>query len=340
MTVGSEGESGNSAVRETGGRVAVTGAAGFIGSRLVERLAGEGRRVVALDCLLEHPYPAAGKEVRLKALGLLPGVETHRVDLADPGLADLLSGVDAVVNLAALTGLDPDASAADYRRANVEATGSLVEACLGAGVGRLVHASTSSVYGAVAEGDETAPLEPISEYGRTKLEGERLVLGAATERGLPATVLRYFSVYGPGQRPDMGYRRLIASVLEESEFTVLGDGTQTRSSTYVDDVVDATVKGLFSPAGAVVGEVFNVAGGESVSLNEAIGIVEELTGRKARITHADPRPGDQKATAGDWSKAGRVLGYAPSVSFRDGIARQIAWQQSTGADGPRLGEVK
>ena len=313
------------------GTVMITGAAGFIGSRLVERLAGEGRRVVALDCLLEHPYPAAGKEVRLKALGLLPGVEAHRVDMADSGLADLLPGVDAVVNLAAMTGLDPGASAADYRQANVEATGSLIEACLGAGVVRLVHASTSSVYGAVADGDESAPLEPISDYGQTKLEGEQLVLGATRERRLPATVLRYFSVFGPGQRPDMGYRRLIDSVLSGREFTVFGDGTQTRSSTYVDDVVDATLKALFAPAGTVVGEVFNVAGGESVSLNEAIGIVEELTGRKARIIRADPRPGDQESTAGDWSKARDLLGYSPSVSFRDGIARQIEWQRSLGS---------
>lgn len=153
-------------------------------------------------------------------------------------------------------------------------------------------------------------------------------------------MLRYFSVFGPGQRPDMGYRRLIDSVLEGREFRAFGDGTQTRSSTYVDDVVDATGKALLAPAEAVVGEVFNVAGGESVSLNEAIGIVEELTGRKARITRSDPRPGGQEATAGDWSKAGRVLGYSPSVSFRDGIARQIAWQQSTRADGPEPGEVK
>lgn len=305
----------------------VTGAAGFIGSRLVERLAAQGTRVVAVDCLLDRPYPAAAKEARLEALEALPGVETDRLDLTDPALPELMTGVEAVANLAAMTGLDPDAAESEYRHANVVAIRSLVEACLGSGVRRLVHASTSSIYGAVADGDESTPLDPVSDYGRTKLEGERLVLEAVGERGLPATVLRYFSVYGPGQRPDMGYRRLIDAALTGRGFTVFGDGSQTRSSTYVDDVVDATVKALDAPAEAVVGEAFNVCGGESVSLNEAIGVVEELTGRQARVTNAEPRPGDQAATAGDWSKARRVLGYAPSVPFREGIARQVEWQR-------------
>jgi len=339
MTAGSEGQTGDAVVRETGGRVVVTGAAGFIGSRLVERLAGEGRQVVAVDCLLEKPYPAAGKEERLRSLASLPGVEAHRLDLTEPAFPELLSGMDEVVNLAALAGLDRSATGAEYRRGNIETAEAVIDACLGAGVGRLVHASTSSVYGAVADGHEESPLRPVSDYGVTKLEGERLVFAAARERDLPATVLRYFSVFGPGQRPDMGYRRLIDSVLEGREFQAFGDGSQTRSSTYVDDVVEATVRALGAPDDSVIGEVFNVCGGESVSLNEAIGIVEELTGRKARITHADPRPGDQEATAGDWSKAERVLGYSPSVSFRDGIARQIEWQRLIGTPDAELGEV-
>ena len=309
----------------------VTGAAGFVGSRLVERLAGEGVRAIAVDCVLDRPYPAAEKEDRLASLEALPGVEAHRLDTSDPAFTGLVAGAEAVVNLAALTGLDPETTESEYRQANVESAAAVIETCLAAGTGRLVHVSTSSVYGARAEGDETAPLQPVSDYGRTKLEGERMVLDAVAERGLPATVLRYFSVYGPGQRPDMGYRRLIEAVLSGREFHVFGDGTQTRSSTYVDDVVDATVKVLEAPGGTVAGEVFNVAGGESVSLNEAIGIVEELTGRKARIIRADPRPGDQESTAGDWSKARDLLGYSPSVSFRDGIARQIEWQRSLGS---------
>ena len=306
----------------------VTGAAGFVGSRLVERLAGEGVRAIAVDCVLDRPYPAAEKEDRLASLEALPGVEAHRLDTSDPAFTGLVAGAEAVVNLAALTGLDPETTESEYRQANVESAAAVIETCLAAGTGRLVHVSTSSVYGARAEGDETAPLEPVSDYGRTKLEGERMVLDAVAERGLPATVLRYFSVFGPGQRPDMGYRRLIDSVLSGREFTVFGDGAQTRSSTYVDDVVEATVKALTAPGAAVVGEVLNVAGGESVSLNEAIGIVEELTGREARITHAETRPGDQTTTAGDWSKARDVLGYSPSITFREGIARQIEWQRS------------
>jgi len=312
----------------------ITGAGGFIGSRLVERLAEGGREVIAVDCLLGLPYPAAEKEVRLEALAALSGVEIVRLDLTEPAFTDLVADAGAVINLAALTGLNQSARGTDYRRGNVTTAEAVTEACLASGVGRLVHASTSSVYGAVADGDEESPLEPISDYGRTKLEGERVVLAAAGTEGLPATVLRYFSVFGPGQRPDMGYRRLIDAVLGGGEFEVFGDGTQTRSATFVDDVVEATVRALEAPTGAVSGEVFNVAGGESVSLNEAIGIVEQVTGCRARLVHLPERPGDQSRTAGDWSKAREVLGFSPSVSFREGIERQITWQRdfSSGAD--------
>jgi UDP-glucuronate 4-epimerase len=325
---------------QSGNRVVVTGAAGFIGSRLVERLAEGGREVIAVDCLLGLPYPAAEKEIRLEALAALSGVEIARLDLTEPAFTDLVTGAGAVINLAALTGLNQSTSGADYRRGNVTTAEAVVGACLASGVGRLVHASTSSVYGAVADGDEDSPLEPISEYGRTKLEGEWIVLEAAETEGLPATVLRYFSVFGPGQRPDMGYRRLIDAVLGEREFEVFGDGTQTRSATFVDDVVEATVLALEAPTGAVTGEVFNVAGGESVSLNEAIGVVEEVTGCRASLVHLPARPGDQSRTAGDWSKAREVLGFSPSVSFPEGIERQIAWQREIRSGADRQGQVR
>ena len=315
------------------GTVLVTGAAGFIGSRLVEVLAGRGASVIAVDCLRDRPGPASEKEERLSRLEAEPAVEAHRLDVLDPAIGGLLDRADSVVNLAAEVGLDPEVGESEYERSNVEAAGTLARLSAEAGVDRLLHASTSSVYGAVAEGGEDSPLRPISPYGRTKLEGERAVGRVSSETGLPVVVLRYFSVYGPGQRSDMGYRRLIEAVLAGREFEVFGDAARTRSSTYVDDVVDATLGALTAPADAVVGQTFNVAGGDSVSLDEAIGIVEGLTGLRARLRRLPPRQGDQERTAGDWSRANRAFGFSPKVPFREGIARQVEWQRSLSGGG-------
>src|SRR4051794_15053281 len=214
--------------------ILVTGAAGFIGHRLCTRLLDDGHAVTGVDCFLAASYDPAVKRAAVAPLRAMPGFTFVQADLRgdDPPL----DGVDTVVHLAAMPGLQAGAQAdAAYESCNVDATRRLARAIARAGVGTVVHASTSSVYGAVADGDEQQPTRPISAYGRSKLAAERTMLDAG------AVVLRYFSVYGPGQRPDMAYHRFCEAMIEGRPITVHGDGRQERANTYVDDVVAATV---------------------------------------------------------------------------------------------------
>lgn len=306
-----------------GPRVAVTGAAGFIGSALARELASHGTEVVAIDCLLEESRPAGDGRAAWGEITRLDGVEGRLVDLRSDPLEPVLEGVAVVFHLSAMTGLHPEVPGAVYRACNVEASRRLAAACVKSGIERLIHASTSSVYGATATGAEDSALEPVSDYGRTKLEAEGLLLEAAANEGLDLTILRLFSVYGPGQRSDMAYYRIIEAALTGGSFTVFGDGEQSRSNTYVDDVVDALIRGT---APAAAGETLNVAGGEAVTLNRAIETVERLTGRQVRTESGPARPDDQRATEGDWSKARELIGFEPRTSFEEGIARQVEWQ--------------
>lgn len=306
-----------------GRRVAVTGAAGFIGSRLTERLTGLGVEVVAIDCLLGDSYPVKVKRAAWDSINALDGTEGHLLDLRSDRLEPVLTGVEAVFHLAAMTGLHDEVEPAVYLSCNVDASARLARACLAAGVERFIHASTSSVYGRIATGNETSALEPISAYGRTKLQTERLLEGIAEGGGFGLTILRLFSVFGPGQRPDMAYHRLIRAALEGGPFEVFGDGEQGRSNTYIDDIVDGFLR---STSPAAIGATMNIAGGETVTLNHAIEIIERLTGRPIERVPGQPRPGDQLRTAGDWSRARDLIGFEPRTSFEEGIARQIEWQ--------------
>jgi nucleoside-diphosphate-sugar epimerase len=211
-----------------------------------------------------------------------------------------------------------------YESCNVRATQRLVEAACRQGLTRFVYASTSSVYGRYASGDESLPARPISPYGVTKLAAENLCRAYAEERGLPLVVLRYFSVYGPRQRPDMGYQRFIRALLDGEPLPVCGDGLQVRGNTYVDDCVAATV----AAAGAVPGETYNVGGGEAVSVWDVIRKLETITGRSAEIRREPARPGDQRHTCADTSKLTRHLGWRPRVGLDEGLVRQVAWQEA------------
>jgi nucleoside-diphosphate-sugar epimerase len=187
-----------------------------------------------------------------------------------------------------------------------------------------VHASTSPVYGRDATGDEQTPLNPISPYGATKLAAERLALAYHTEFGVPSVVLRYFSVYGPRQRPDMGYHIFIRRVLRGEPVVVYGDGEQTRGNTFIADCVRAT---LLAAGRGRPGQVYNVGGGEARSVRWVLATIQELTGRRAIIEHAPRRPGDQQHTMADVSKMRRDFGFEPRTPLRDGLAAQIAWQR-------------
>ena len=188
---------------------------------------------------------------------------------------------------------------------------------------RFVHVSTSSVYGRYGSGDETLPARPISPYGVTKLAAENLCRAHADECGLPLVVLRYFSVYGPGQRPDMGYHRFIEALLRSEPIVVHGDGLQSRGNTYISDCVTATMAALEAP----IGEIYNVGGGETANVWEILGKLERILGRRAVVRREPARPGDQRVTVADTTKLFRHLGWQPRVGLDEGLARQVEWQR-------------
>lgn len=302
----------------------VTGAAGFIGSHLCERLLHDAHEVVGVDAFIPY-YPRPMKEANLAAFAAQPGFRFHALDLRSDSLTAALDGVEVVFHLAAMAGLVRSWSDFDlYQSCNLTATQRLLTAVRAVPtLQRFIYVSTSSVYGRFGSGDETLPTRPISPYGVTKLAGENLCLAYHAEHGLPLVVLRYFSVYGPRQRPDMGYYRFIAALLDGQPITVYGDGLQVRGNTYVSDCVEATVAALRAP----LGETYNVGGGEAASVWDILHKLETIIGRKAQIRREAPRSGDQRYTFADTGKLQRHLGWQPHVTLDAGLAEQVAWQR-------------
>jgi nucleoside-diphosphate-sugar epimerase len=303
----------------------VTGAAGFIGSHLCERLLQGGHQVTGVDAFIPY-YPRPVKDANVAAARGRPGYALHALDLRTEPVGLLLDGVDVVFHLAAMPGLPRSWTDFDlYEGCNVTATQRLLEAVREHGrLRRFVYVSTSSVYGRYASGDETLPTRPISPYGVTKLAAEHLCRAHAEERGLPLVVLRYFSVYGPRQRPDMGYHKFVRALLAGEPITVFGDGRQVRGNTYIDDCVAATV----AAAEAVPGELYNVGGGEAATVWDILGKLEAITGRKAVVRQEAARAGDQRYTFADTGKLTRHLGWKPQVGLDEGLARQVEWQKT------------
>jgi nucleoside-diphosphate-sugar epimerase len=305
-------------------RVVVTGAAGFIGSTLAESLIADGHEVVGIDAFIPY-YPREVKEANLERLRDEPRFRFAELDLRTADLAPCLEGADAVIHEAAMAGLMRSWTDLElYASCNILATNRLIEASMQAGVARFVLASTSSVYGLEAVGDEDHALEPSSPYGITKLAAEKLVLAHVALRGFPATIIRYFSIYGPRQRPDMAYHRFIEAMLDGTPITVYGDGEQTRSNTYVTDAVRGTMLALERGA---VGGIYNIGGGRTIALNEAIRLIAGHVGVEAIIEREPARPGDQRHTSADISRARDALGFEPTVEPSEGLARQVAWHQ-------------
>jgi UDP-glucuronate 4-epimerase len=300
-------------------RLVVTGAAGFIGSRLCLQLLREGHQVVGIDRL-----GADRLETAWTGLQDHPQFRGVAADLLDFALTDLLLDADAAVHLAGRPGMrDSWDQLPGYLRDNVEVSAVVAKAALDAFLPRLIHASSSSVYGSVVAGDEHSPLVPVSPYGATKLAAESVLRAYAASYGLPITILRLFSVYGPGQRPDMGVYRAIHAALTGATFQQYGDGRQTRSMTHVDDVVDGIIQALHAPTGGT----YNLAGGVSVSMLEVLERIDSLVGaRAATQVVADP-PGNQRHTDADLTLAARDLGYQPKVTLREGLRSQVAWHQ-------------
>lgn len=304
----------------------VTGAAGFIGSHLAERLLEQGSQVTCVDSLTDN-YDVERKRANLQKAREF-GARIVYADLATAELEALTAGVDVVFHLAGQPGVR-SSWGNNFRahvRNNIDATQRLLEAVRGAPtVRRVVFASSSSVYGDASRFPtaENEFLQPISPYGVTKMAAERLCTVYGQAFGLPTVALRYFTVYGPRQRPDMAFTRFITGVLTDQKISVYGSGEQVRDFTYVADVVEATI--LAGGYQGAAGSVFNVAGGSNASVNKVLTILERLTGKTADVRRLEPAPGDVHRTGGDTARIRAALGWKPSTSLEDGIARQLSW---------------
>jgi nucleoside-diphosphate-sugar epimerase len=311
-------------------RALVTGAAGFVGSHLADALVARGDDVVAVDCFTPY-YDEATKRANLRELLVSPRASFVETDLRTADLDALLDGVDVVFHEAAQAGvrLSWSDGFADYVGHNVLATQRLLEAVQHAGRAcRLVYASSSSVYGnqsryPVTEDDLPRPYSP---YGVTKLAGEHLCALYAENWGVHTVALRYFTVFGPRQRPDMSIHRLCEAALRGGSFPRYGDGHQQREFTYVADIVAANLAA--ATADVAPGTSMNLAGGGEITLNELIQLVEELAGKPVAIDEHDSFAGDARRNGGATERAHALLGWAPAVSLREGIAAQLAWHAS------------
>ena len=303
-------------------RAVVTGAAGFIGSQLCRGLTSAGWSVLAVDGFTDS-YDPTEKLLRAARLAREPGVSLVAGDLVQLELPSLLAGAEVVFHLAGRAGVRPSFRIEErYVRDNVIATERLLASSQAAGVRRVVYASSSSVYGdGPTPFREDAPPAPISPYGRTKLEAERLCLAAAGT-GIEAVALRYFTVYGPEQRPDMGLRIFAEAALRHQPLTLLGDGSQRRDFTYVDDIVRATIAAADAP---VSGLAVNVGGGSSISLLDVVELLRGLVAGEVRVEHRPAAPGDVRVTVADLTRARTLLGFRAEVPFVAGFAREVAW---------------
>jgi nucleoside-diphosphate-sugar epimerase len=297
-------------------RYVVTGAAGFVGSHLCEALLARGHAVDAVDCFTDY-YDVALKEENAR------GLDVRRLDLAEDELD--FAGVDGVFHLAGQPGMRSfGAVFPDYLRRNVLATQRVFEAAVAAGV-RVVWASSSSVYGEAERypTPEDVRPRPNNPYGITKASCEQLHDAYARVFGLDAVALRYFTVYGPRQRPDMAFARIVEALAGGGSFELYGDGSQSRSFTYVADVVDATVRALDARAG-----VYNVGGGEEATMREVLALLEETAGRPLDVAYGPAQAGDNRRTKADTSLIEQELGWRPTTPLREGLARQWEWAVS------------
>ena len=309
-------------------RCLVTGVAGFIGSHLAERLIELKHEVVGIDRFADY-YPRPLKEKNLAGLRDAARFSLVEVDLASADLDPALEGVEMVFHFAAQAGVR--GSWGDrfetYLHDNVLATQRLLEAAKRRGEARkIIYSSSSSVYGQTHEMPmrEGSPTEPFSPYGVTKLSGEHLCNLYSTNFGLPTIALRYFTVYGPRQRPDMGFHRFIEAIRRDDSIPLYGDGEQTRDFTFVADAVEANI--LAMKEGAL--GVYNIGGGSRVTVNQVLHTLGEIAGA-VRVEARPEQAGDVRHTWADTRRAREALGYAPRVSLFEGLTAQVDWQTRT-----------
>ena len=303
----------------------VTGVAGFIGSTLAERLVRAGADVIGIDCFTDY-YPRDAKERNLAYLRTAANFRFVEARIQDADLAALLHDRSHVFHLAAQAGVrkswgrDFDV----YTTNNIEATQVLLEASVGSSIEKLVYASSSSVYGDLVEMPmrEDALPQPVSPYGVSKLAAEQLCYLYFVNFGVPTVSLRYFTVYGPRQRPDMGFHRFLRATIEGRPISLYGDGEQTRDFTYVDDAVSATIAAAVK---GVPGRVYNIGGGSRVSINHVLEMIGRVTGRDPIVARDSAQKGDMRHTYADTEQARADLDFRPSFDLERGLAAEFAW---------------
>ena len=306
-------------------RALVTGAAGFVGSHLSDRLLEQGHEVTGIDCFTDY-YPRAVKDANLSSPRARKRFRFVEASIQEAPWHTLLDGVTHVFHLAAQAGVRSswgnDFSV--YTAANVDATQVLLEACRDRPLERFVYASSSSVYGdrvAIPMREDARP-QPLSPYGVTKLAAEHLCMLYHANCGVPAVALRYFTVYGPRQRPDMAFHRFLSALLADRPISLYGDGEQTRDFTFVEDAVTATgAAGERGPAGAV----YNIGGGSRVSMNHVIEVLARCTGRIPEVRRDAPQKGDMRDTFADTARARAELEFVPRVTLEKGILAEYQW---------------
>lgn len=303
----------------------VTGVAGFIGSHLAEELLKQDATVIGLDCFTDY-YPRATKEANLAAVHGHHGFMLVEASLQQADLARLLDGVTHVFHLAAQAGVRKSwgRDFQTYVACNVEATQVLLEACVANPPERFVYASSSSVYGDACEIPmrETARPQPVSPYGVTKLAAEHLCHLYWVNHGVPTVSLRYFTVYGPRQRPDMAFHRFLRALLASRAISLYGDGEQTRDFTFVDDAVAAT---RAAADHGTPGRVYNIGGGSRVSMNEVIALLGQVVGRAPMVSREGVQKGDMRDTYADTSLARTELGFQPRMPLAEGLEAEYRW---------------
>ena len=303
----------------------VTGAAGFIGSTLTERLLNDGADVIGIDSFTDY-YSRAIKEQNLVAARAHPRFRFVEARVQDADLARLLSGRTHVFHLAAQAGVRKSwgRDFTVYTENNIEATQVLLEACVKASLERFVYASSSSVYGdhVPMPMREDALPQPVSPYGVSKLAAEQLCYLYFINYGVPSVSLRYFTVYGPRQRPDMGFHKFLRAAIRQEAITVYGDGEQTRDFTFVADAVSATVA---AATRGIAGRVYNIGGGSRVSINEVLDLIGRVSGHRPLVTSDPAQKGDMRHTYAETWLARTDLGFHPTVDLEAGLAAEYMW---------------
>jgi len=303
----------------------VTGGAGFIGSHLIERLLEEGYKVIGIDCLTDY-YSIEIKRNNLKDFLENRNFKSIEGNLLDLNLEKILMDADYIFHQAAQAGVRASwgQNFGVYEENNVLGTQKLLEACKNLNIKKFVYASSSSVYGDVKSlpMKESDLLKPLSPYGVSKLAGEHLCYLYWKNFDVPTISLRYFSVYGPRQRPDMAFYKFINAILNDKEITIYGDGNQTRDFTFISDVIDANILAMKSN---IIGEVFNIGGGSRISVNEVIKILEGIIGKEAKVEYIEKQKGDVEHTYSSIEEAKNMLGYNPKIDIRTGLERMVEY---------------